>query len=277
MTQEHHVFHGTLRDNLLIARPEAADRELDEALAVVGAGSGPANWAWTPRWDPVPPRSPRPAPSNWPSPGWSWPIRTPWSWTRRRRCSPARRPRPGTGPGRRAQGPHRDRHRPPPAHGPRRGPRRGHGGGPDHRERGHHELVERAARTPGSGSPGTASGTASGTARRRRRPARRPTTARPRPLRTPRPGNPRTARPRPTDRGPARGTAPGAPGGQDRPREDGPPRRAKVRVETMHGTEPSGTEPCRTHADDDETGPFSPPTGPGSPPGNTPPGPRPRR
>ncbi|MFF1768649.1 ABC transporter ATP-binding protein [Streptomyces sp. NPDC058249] len=37
VTQEHHVFLGTLRDNLLIAEPSAGDAELWAALAVVGA------------------------------------------------------------------------------------------------------------------------------------------------------------------------------------------------------------------------------------------------
>ena len=37
MTQEHHVFHDTVRDNLLIARPDADDAELRTALAAVGA------------------------------------------------------------------------------------------------------------------------------------------------------------------------------------------------------------------------------------------------
>ncbi|MFI8490092.1 ABC transporter ATP-binding protein [Streptomyces rubrogriseus] len=37
VTQEHHVFLGTVRDNLLIAEPAAADEELWSALAAVGA------------------------------------------------------------------------------------------------------------------------------------------------------------------------------------------------------------------------------------------------
>ncbi|MFI1071950.1 ABC transporter ATP-binding protein [Streptomyces puniciscabiei] len=37
VTQEHHVFLGTVRDNLLIAEPEATDDELWAALATVGA------------------------------------------------------------------------------------------------------------------------------------------------------------------------------------------------------------------------------------------------
>ncbi|MBF8191767.1 ABC transporter ATP-binding protein [Nonomuraea sp. K274] len=38
VTQEHHVFLGTVRDNLQIAAPAATDDELRAALAVVGAG-----------------------------------------------------------------------------------------------------------------------------------------------------------------------------------------------------------------------------------------------
>lgn len=37
VTQEHHVFLGTLRDNLLIARPSATDGDLLTALNIVGA------------------------------------------------------------------------------------------------------------------------------------------------------------------------------------------------------------------------------------------------
>ncbi|WP_251828762.1 ABC transporter ATP-binding protein [Streptomyces sp. ATCC 21386] len=37
VTQEHHVFLGTVRDNLLIAEPAATDEELWEALSAVGA------------------------------------------------------------------------------------------------------------------------------------------------------------------------------------------------------------------------------------------------
>jgi ATP-binding cassette subfamily C protein len=37
VTQEHHVFLGTVRDNLAIAAPDAGDEELRAALAAVGA------------------------------------------------------------------------------------------------------------------------------------------------------------------------------------------------------------------------------------------------
>ncbi|MEU6427480.1 ABC transporter ATP-binding protein [Microbispora sp. NPDC046973] len=40
VTQEHHVFRGTLRDNLLIARPDASDAEVRRALEAVDA------WEW---------------------------------------------------------------------------------------------------------------------------------------------------------------------------------------------------------------------------------------
>ncbi|WP_406312077.1 ABC transporter ATP-binding protein/permease [Streptosporangium sp. NBC_01639] len=38
VTQEHHVFRGTLRDNVLIARPEADDAQVRAALSAVDAG-----------------------------------------------------------------------------------------------------------------------------------------------------------------------------------------------------------------------------------------------
>lgn len=37
VTQDHHVFHDTVRDNLIIANPDATDQELHAALKVVGA------------------------------------------------------------------------------------------------------------------------------------------------------------------------------------------------------------------------------------------------
>jgi ATP-binding cassette subfamily C protein len=37
LTQDHHVFHDTVRDNLLIAKPNATDEELHAALDAVGA------------------------------------------------------------------------------------------------------------------------------------------------------------------------------------------------------------------------------------------------
>ncbi|MFE0045160.1 ABC transporter ATP-binding protein [Streptomyces albireticuli] len=40
VTQDHHIFRGTLRDNLLLAAPEADEKELRAALEAVGA------WDW---------------------------------------------------------------------------------------------------------------------------------------------------------------------------------------------------------------------------------------
>ncbi|GII64418.1 multidrug ABC transporter ATP-binding protein [Sphaerisporangium krabiense] len=40
VTQEHHVFRGTLRENVLIGRPDAGDSEVKESLAAVDA------WEW---------------------------------------------------------------------------------------------------------------------------------------------------------------------------------------------------------------------------------------
>ncbi len=45
VTQEHHVFRGTLRDNVLIARPDASDGEVRRALAAVDA------WEWVEQLD----------------------------------------------------------------------------------------------------------------------------------------------------------------------------------------------------------------------------------
>jgi ABC-type multidrug transport system fused ATPase/permease subunit len=41
VTQEHHVFTASLRDNLILAKAEASDQELNDALAAVGA-----DWAF---------------------------------------------------------------------------------------------------------------------------------------------------------------------------------------------------------------------------------------
>lgn len=41
VTQEHHIFHGTLRENLILARPGADEEEVWRALTVVGSG----DWA----------------------------------------------------------------------------------------------------------------------------------------------------------------------------------------------------------------------------------------
>ena len=89
VTQEHHVFVGTVRDNIALAAPTGADddavlaaleavdaRDWVESLpagldTVIGSGG---------RARSPPPRRSR---SRWP--GWSWSTRTPWSSTRRPR------------------------------------------------------------------------------------------------------------------------------------------------------------------------------------------------
>src|SRR5699024_12466046 len=39
VTQEHHIFRGVLRDNIVLAREDAGDEEVREALAAVGASA----------------------------------------------------------------------------------------------------------------------------------------------------------------------------------------------------------------------------------------------
>ncbi len=100
VNQEHHVFVGSLRDNLLLARTDADDAELWAALGAVDADGwgraldegldtevGSADRAQRRR---------RPSRSRWP--GWSWPTRTRWSWTRRPRSSTRARPAIWSGP-----------------------------------------------------------------------------------------------------------------------------------------------------------------------------------
>lgn len=78
VTQEHHVFLGTVRDNLRIAAPDADDAALRGALAAVGA-----DWAaglpagLDTELAPAATTQTAPSPSNWPWPGWCWRIRTP--------------------------------------------------------------------------------------------------------------------------------------------------------------------------------------------------------
>ena len=43
VTQEHHVFIGTVRDNIVLAREEASDGQVEAALRAVGA------WSWVSR------------------------------------------------------------------------------------------------------------------------------------------------------------------------------------------------------------------------------------
>ena len=89
VTQEQHLFHGTLRDNLALAAPGADDPALGGALARVGA-----TWVETlvdgldtAVGDGGVFLHPRPGSSRSRSPGWCWPTRTRWSSTRPRACS----------------------------------------------------------------------------------------------------------------------------------------------------------------------------------------------
>jgi ABC-type multidrug transport system fused ATPase/permease subunit len=87
VTQEHHVFVGTLRDNLLLAAPRATDDELHAALAAVGAlRSSHCHKYSTLSWVRAGCRSARRTPSRSPSPGSYWPTHTRSFWMRRRRC-----------------------------------------------------------------------------------------------------------------------------------------------------------------------------------------------
>ena len=131
VTQEQHVFVGTLAENLRLARPEATDEQLVDALAavdaldwvqvlpemlntVVGAGGHPLDARPGAAGRARPARARRSAHA------------------RPRRGHVAARPARGAAPrafarvG--ARGPHRGRDRAPPAHGPRRGPGRGRRG-----------------------------------------------------------------------------------------------------------------------------------------------------
>ncbi len=79
VTQEHHVFLGSVRDNLRIAEPAAGDGELWAALAAVGADGWvrelPDGLDTELGEGAVPPTVHRH--SNWPWPVWCWRIRTP--------------------------------------------------------------------------------------------------------------------------------------------------------------------------------------------------------
>ena len=90
VTQEHHVFVGSVAENLLLARP-AADRGRAARGAVsgrrAGLGAGPAGRPGDRSRFRRARRSARPRPSSSPWRGSCWPTRTPWCWTRRRRCS----------------------------------------------------------------------------------------------------------------------------------------------------------------------------------------------
>ena len=170
VTQEQHVFVGTLAENLRLARPGATDEQLVDALAAVDALE----------WVQVLPERPehgrrRRRPRADAGPGAAGRARAARpgrpAHARPRRGDVAPRPAGSTPPralarlrARRANG---GRDRAPAAHGARRGPGRGRRGGPTRRGRdARRARRSRAARTPRSGTPGTA------IARRLRPPAR---------------------------------------------------------------------------------------------------------
>ena len=73
VTQEHHIFIGTVRDNLALARPESSDAEIEGALDAVDAlewvrllPEGMSTELGTTGYPSPPPR-----PSSWPSLAWS--------------------------------------------------------------------------------------------------------------------------------------------------------------------------------------------------------------
>jgi ABC-type multidrug transport system fused ATPase/permease subunit len=89
VTQEHHVFIGTLRENLILARPHTSDDEVHAALeavdaqewvaslpvgldTIIGSGRRAVTVAHAQQIALA---------------GWCWPTRTRWSWTRRRLSS----------------------------------------------------------------------------------------------------------------------------------------------------------------------------------------------
>jgi ABC-type multidrug transport system fused ATPase/permease subunit len=101
VTQEHHLFAASIRDNLRLVVPDASDEELYAALDAVDAGDavralpdgldtriGSAGSVLAPGW-----------PSRSPSPAWSWPTPTPWCSTRPPRCSTRCGPPPRAVPG----------------------------------------------------------------------------------------------------------------------------------------------------------------------------------
>ncbi len=85
IAQESHVFTGTLREDLTLARPGASDAQVHAALAVVGAedwvAALPAGLET--RVGPGSCRCPPPAPSSSRWPGSCCATRPSWSWTRR--------------------------------------------------------------------------------------------------------------------------------------------------------------------------------------------------
>lgn len=93
VTQEAHVFAGTLREDLRLAKPDAEDGELAAALATAGrwAGAGRCRTGWTPSSAPAGARCRRSRRSGWPWPAATSPRPGCWCWTRPppRRAAPA--------------------------------------------------------------------------------------------------------------------------------------------------------------------------------------------
>ena len=104
VTQEHHVFVGTIRENLALAIPPGGDSG-DEAIRAALDAVDALVWVRAPARGPGHGRRlgrshphRRPRPSRWRWPGWCSPTRTPWCSTRRPPSST--RARPGTSSGR---------------------------------------------------------------------------------------------------------------------------------------------------------------------------------
>ena len=88
VTQEHHVFVGTLRENLALAAPPGPRTTTSARRWTRSTPS--RGWTRCPTgstrsWDPVAGRSPMPRRSRSHWRGWCWPTRTHWSSTRRPR------------------------------------------------------------------------------------------------------------------------------------------------------------------------------------------------
>ena len=136
VNQEHHVFVGSLRDNLLLARTDADDaravgvaRGGRRGRLVPGAGrrSGHRGRLGPALADPGAGAADRPGPAGPGGPAHAGAGRGDVA------ARPAGGPAPGAFPGPGAGRPYGDRHRPPAAHGARRGCDRGRGERPDQR------------------------------------------------------------------------------------------------------------------------------------------------
>ena len=121
VTQDAHLFHETIRENLLFAKPDATPGELD---AAVGRGPDRHHGRLTPRWDGHRGRRPR-LPAVGRREATPGPRPDPAEGTRDRRVGRGHGPprlrvrgRRAKGPRHRAPGPHLVGHRPPPVHGP---------------------------------------------------------------------------------------------------------------------------------------------------------------